>query len=1330
MMKLRKKKFPRSFQKKKNKKIEDPENPTSPTSPTSPTTPLTPLSPTTPPVFSPAIASPTADSGFFDQPSSRDAENFDSAASVSPLSPSSPTWASPNNTPGTDDSDQDITQLFAEILKQVEENNSTSRFEFDRMSLDTISSRSVTPDPDLESLAELCPGRLGESFNEKINTTDDRDIVPALKKGENTLPCGCDRECLSTVEVKHVEIKAGYDGGAETCFVISTSTIQVCHHPQCTEENQDRPLLLCHQCDLDIHKKPEFTGHLVLDAPKRRKPILSHISSPESGNHSNSEAGEESEGDEDTVDGIYIKNTEKAKRSRSPSDIERRLKRKKAVKKKSIVKNDGFIRHSQSLDSGLNMANSPEHDSESRDASEGLKEDGVLEDINGDPGLPPSGRVPLRQQSRLPSVDDYFTLRFADNIDGEDVEVVAAVKNVTLQETLHPILERRNLDCSKVDVFVADSKTPLPINCDTFNLAGSTLHIKSSDRKKDSDSAVSRSASSSRPSSASKSTSTKGTKSAGGSLRSRRGNINLSIDETFSVPSTSPQGTLTFSEGRKLSKTPNKLANLFAPLNKDREKLEQLNEILSGYSQNGLPPPPPLLELGKEPIKEEAYVLESHWSAIVDHASQLSKRQHDQQEAIWELLQTELSYLSQIRVITEVFQACLLNVQSDSLLNEIETEKMFNNIDALLAVNRQLWEHHLLKVLEESRRTREPFNPTLLKPGFTKEFSKLLQPYTQYCMEQKACVDYMKAKHNENDLFKVFVMWAEAQKKCNRLKLTDLLVKPMQRLTKYSLLLQAILRKTENERQRRDLLEMIGKVDEFVTHVNTSMRDQVDKERMEAIVTKIEPYDAVEAPNDECVKLVQSYNSNFDLRSPMPGFSSCHSRALLMHSALKMKEAQARMDVDCFLFTDLLLVCKANKRMDKFKITKPPMRLDRIIVQDLKDKGSFLLIYLNEYHTPISAFTFHGDQTGVKVWLDHIKRAQETYSETLMKDQQKAQSKVSQVKEEVIYTPLSPLPKPDLISMERSGSIESAEGNFVPNLTTQNYASPSSPKKPNGIAAHLSLQDVGRTGSMGTLVNHTSPKSSELATSSSSPDSSPVTKKKHRPVSTCLSVPNIMDGRQDLQISPSLNSVSRDDSNIDDLKEEDSKEKRNPRRVSRNEKRYYTVDSVQELQKNKDRDNSIHKRLSWNLGSKELGCKDLRLEERNLQDPLHASDSLRSIPSSSGFSSSGSLHLNPESEISEETYIHTSDHDVSMLSIERDDMPAELTPETKNFKSKSTSDIMALMQDLKTSDQEGGITSVELPMVDSNKKKLSHAQILRMKKMHLLLNSNVEASEV
>ena len=43
--------------------------------------------------------------------------------------------------------------------------------------------------------------------------------------------------------------------------------------------------------------------------------------------------------------------------------------------------------------------------------------------------------------------------------------------------------------------------------------------------------------------------------------------------------------------------------------------------------------------------------------------------------------------------------------------------------------------------------------------------------------------------------------------------------------------------------------------------------------------------------------------------------------------------------MDCFLFTDLILVCKAPKRMDKFKIIRPPMRLDQLVVSELKDKG-------------------------------------------------------------------------------------------------------------------------------------------------------------------------------------------------------------------------------------------------------------------------------------------------------------------------------------------------------------------------------------------------------
>ena len=55
-----------------------------------------------------------------------------------------------------------------------------------------------------------------------------------------------------------------------------------------------------------------------------------------------------------------------------------------------------------------------------------------------------------------------------------------------------------------------------------------------------------------------------------------------------------------------------------------------------------------------------------------------------------------------------------------------------------------------------------------------------------------------------------FLQWCEAQKQCNRLKLTDLMVSPMHRLTRYKLLLEAIIKYTEDDMQKEDLLMMVS----------------------------------------------------------------------------------------------------------------------------------------------------------------------------------------------------------------------------------------------------------------------------------------------------------------------------------------------------------------------------------------------------------------------------------------------------------------------------------------------------------------------------------------
>ena len=69
-------------------------------------------------------------------------------------------------------------------------------------------------------------------------------------------------------------------------------------------------------------------------------------------------------------------------------------------------------------------------------------------------------------------------------------------------------------------------------------------------------------------------------------------------------------------------------------------------------------------------------------------------------------------------------------------------------------------------------------------------------------ISQKSCQKLIKKNHS-------FKQWCETHKDCERLRLMDLLVKPMQRLTKYSLLLKAILKKTDSEEQKTALKRMV-----------------------------------------------------------------------------------------------------------------------------------------------------------------------------------------------------------------------------------------------------------------------------------------------------------------------------------------------------------------------------------------------------------------------------------------------------------------------------------------------------------------------------------------
>ena len=49
---------------------------------------------------------------------------------------------------------------------------------------------------------------------------------------------------------------------------------------------------------------------------------------------------------------------------------------------------------------------------------------------------------------------------------------------LSYREAIRPILDRRGLDIDDMNVFVDQSNTPLPLNCETFLLGGTTMNIR------------------------------------------------------------------------------------------------------------------------------------------------------------------------------------------------------------------------------------------------------------------------------------------------------------------------------------------------------------------------------------------------------------------------------------------------------------------------------------------------------------------------------------------------------------------------------------------------------------------------------------------------------------------------------------------------------------------------------------------------------------------------------------------------------------------------------------------------------------------------------------
>ncbi|CAH0716537.1 unnamed protein product, partial [Brenthis ino] len=329
----------------------------------------------------------------------------------------------------------------------------------------------------------------------------------------------------------------------------------------------------------------------------------------------------------------------------------------------------------------------------------------------------------------------------------------------------------------------------------------------------------------------------------------------------------------------------------------------------------------------------------------------LPAEEQSRQAVIRELIHTEAEYIKHLMAIVEVFIAAAHAIQDRGKMLGICTSKLFSNLPDLLNSSLHFWNLTFIPMIEDAVNCERPFDTDLMAHGFAC-FKQLLWAYEKFVVDQSKLLEYYRKCQNDAE-FNVYLAWCHSQKECNRLQLNDFLVKPMQRLTKYGLILHRIANHTDSEYERSSVEAMETSAKNYVVELNRCVRQHEELEKIIELENMLIAYDMI----------------------------------------LKDEEVE-KIDVRVFLLTDMLLVCRKLTKGNQFKLIRPKYMIDKLVQISKFDKHNrdltgLAYIMVDDVGSSYASFILSetpkdpNPQLTLKTWENKVKEAKLTYELTV-----------------------------------------------------------------------------------------------------------------------------------------------------------------------------------------------------------------------------------------------------------------------------------------------------------------------------------------------------------
>nr|XP_056705644.1 rho guanine nucleotide exchange factor 26 [Euleptes europaea] len=283
----------------------------------------------------------------------------------------------------------------------------------------------------------------------------------------------------------------------------------------------------------------------------------------------------------------------------------------------------------------------------------------------------------------------------------------------------------------------------------------------------------------------------------------------------------------------------------------------------------------------------------------------ISQEERKRQEAIFEVISSEHSYLLSLDILIRMFKN---SKELSSTMTKTESHHLFSNIADVCEASKKFF-----KELEARHRNNIFIED--ISDIVEKHTSSTFDPYVKYCSNEVYQQRTLQKLLSINPAFKDILSRIESQEECRNLPMISFLILPMQRVTRLPLLMDTICQKTPKDSPKYEASKRaLKEVSKLVRLCNEGARKMERTEMMYTINSQLE----------------------FKIK-PFPLVSS--SRWLVKRGELTayvedtgiFSKRTSKQQVYFFLFNDVLIITK-KKSEESYNVTDYSLR-DQLLVE-------------------------------------------------------------------------------------------------------------------------------------------------------------------------------------------------------------------------------------------------------------------------------------------------------------------------------------------------------------------------------------------------------------